>query len=227
MADSLPDTISLHFADWEQAISFRTSPESVLNLAIFDQLARATAAGRQIRIAYRKPGRCRPETRVVDPYHLASINGEWYLFAYDHLRNDLRTFVPARIQSIEPTGVRFTRPANFSVDKQLRHSFGVLIAGGKYDVVLRFSARVADYIREKRWHPSQTLKDLKDGRVELRMRLSSLVEVQRWILSWAGDVEVAAPRELAESVCKAATAILDMNRQLLARYARGRSGRSV
>ena len=34
----------------------------------------------------------------MDPYHLANINGEWYLFAYDHVRKDIRTFVPARIQ---------------------------------------------------------------------------------------------------------------------------------
>jgi predicted DNA-binding transcriptional regulator YafY len=37
----------------------------------------------------------------VDPYHLANINGEWFLFAYDHARKDIRTFVPARIQSVE------------------------------------------------------------------------------------------------------------------------------
>jgi len=36
--------------------------------------------------------------------------------------------------------------------------------------------------------------------VELRMTLSSLAEVQRWILSWGGEAQVVQPRELAESV---------------------------
>lgn len=227
MADSLPEPVSLHFADWDRAISFRTSIEPFLNLEVFDQLARATASRQQLEIDYRKPGSREPETRVIDPYHLANINGEWYLFAYDHLRGGLRTFVPARIKSVRRTGKTFTRPTGFSVDKQLRDSFGVHIAEGQYEVVLRFSAAVADYIREKRWHPSQKLRELEDGRVEMRMKLSSLVEVQRWILSWGGEVEVLAPRELVENVRKAATAILDRTRRVLARCRRGRSGSTV
>ncbi len=44
MEQSLPDTISLNLADWEQTISFRTRAEPILNLEIFDALAKATAA---------------------------------------------------------------------------------------------------------------------------------------------------------------------------------------
>src|SRR5438876_9296065 len=43
MAASLPDAVSLSLADWEQAISFRQSAEPLLDLEVFDQLARATA----------------------------------------------------------------------------------------------------------------------------------------------------------------------------------------
>src|SRR3954453_17559486 len=35
MAASLPDTISLNLADWEQTISFHTSAEPILNLEVF------------------------------------------------------------------------------------------------------------------------------------------------------------------------------------------------
>src|SRR5690242_18203443 len=82
MEQSLPDTISLNLSDVEQTISFRTRAEQILNLDIFDALAKATAHRRQIELAYRKPGRQESESRIVDPYHLANINGEWYLFAY-------------------------------------------------------------------------------------------------------------------------------------------------
>jgi len=43
MEQSLPDTISLNLADIEQTISFRTRAEQILNLEIFDALAKATA----------------------------------------------------------------------------------------------------------------------------------------------------------------------------------------
>jgi proteasome accessory factor B len=209
MESSLPDTISLNFADWDQSISFRTSAEPVLNLEIFDALAKATASHRQLELVYRKPGSKQTERRQIDPYHLANINGEWFLFAFDHLRKDIRTFVPSRIQSAQPTGQTFPRPQKFSVEKILRDSFGVHSGQGDYKVVVRFDAYAADYIREKRWHPSQQLRELKDGGVELRLKLSSLGEIQRWILGWGGSALVLEPAELVASVKEAAQYILN------------------
>jgi predicted DNA-binding transcriptional regulator YafY len=208
MEHALPDTISVSLADLEQSISFQSRIEPILNLDTIDALAKATAARKQIVISYRKPGQVAAEQRTIDPYHLANINGEWYLFAYDHLRKDIRTFVPARIKSIRQTGVSFKRKENFSLEKRLRDSFGVHSAEGEFHVVLRFNNQVADYIREKRWHESQELKALKDGGVELRMKLSSLSEVERWVLSWGGNATVVQPRELVESVRAAAKKLI-------------------
>jgi predicted DNA-binding transcriptional regulator YafY len=207
MEQALPDTISLNLADIEQTISFRTRAEPILNLEIFDALAKAVAQRQQLELNYRKPGQS-AEKRLVDAYHLANINGEWYLFAYDHARKDLRTFVPARIQSVKATGKIFERTQKFSLEKRLRDSFGVHSGEGEFDVAIRFNARAADYIREKKWHPSQTLRDLKGGGAELKMKLSSLAEVHRWVLSWGADAVVIKPKELAESIREAARKIL-------------------
>jgi proteasome accessory factor B len=208
MEQSLPETISLNLADIGQTISFRTRAEPILNLEIFDTLARAAAHRQQIELAYRKPGQAKSEARLVDPYHLANINGEWYLFAHDHARKDIRTFVPARVQSVKLTGKTFERPQKFSLARRLRDSFGVHSGEGEYEVVIRFNARAADYVREKKWHESQQLRELKGGGVELKLKLSSLMEIERWVLSWGGDATVLKPRELVEAVRKSAKAIL-------------------
>ena len=176
---------------------------------MFDELARATAGRRQLEVSYRKPGQQQAETRCIDPYHLANINGEWFLFAYDHLRKDIRTFVPTRVKSLRQTGKTFARPQKFSLEKRLRDSFTVLSGKGEYEVVLRFNAEVADYIREKKWHASQQLRELKHGAVEIRLTLSSLAEVERWVLSWGGNATVIRPVELAEGVRQAAQKILN------------------
>lgn len=209
MEQSLPDTISLNLTELEQTISFRTRAEQILDLNIFDSLAKAAARKQQIEIVYRKPGRRETESRRVDPYHLANINGEWYLFAYDHLRKDIRTFAPGRIQSVQPTGTHFERAQKFSLEKRLRDSFGVFSGEGEFEVVIRFNDRVADYIREKKWHESQELRELKDGGVELKLKLSGLAEVQRWVLSWGADAKVIQPKELAEGIRQAAQKILN------------------
>jgi len=208
MEDSLPDVVSLSLSDLEQSISFQTRAAPILNLEILDALAKATANRQQLELSYRKPGQKDAEQRRVDPYHLANINGEWFLFAFDHLRKDIRTFVPARIKALRQTGRTFQRPQKFSLEERLRGSFGVRSGEGAHEVVLRFDEKVADYIREKKWHDSQKLRELRGGGVELSMKLSSLEEVERWVLSWAGYAKVVRPHELAESVSKAARRML-------------------
>ena len=76
------------------------------------------------------------------------------------------------------------------------------------EVIVRFSAAVADYIREKRWHPSQKLRERRDGGVEVQLKLTSLGEVERWILGWGGHARVIQPPELLERVRAAAREIL-------------------
>ena len=200
MAASLPDAVSLNLADWDATISFRTSSPPNLDLGLFDKLSKAVVRRLQLLMEYRKPGRKEAEKRVVDPYHLANINGEWFLFAYDHLRKDLRTFVPARIRSMEPTGVKFSRPPKFSLERRLRDSFGVISGQGDFKVIVRFDESVADYIREKRWHPSQQTRELEGGAMEMTLQLSSLVEIQRWVLGWGGRARVLSPPQLVEAV---------------------------
>jgi len=208
MQQSLPETVSVNLGDLGEAISFRTRAEPVLNLEVFDALAQAAARREQLEIRYRKVGQKEPETRVVDPYHLGNINGEWFLFAYDHLRKDIRTFTPARIRAVRRTGQQFKRLSGFSLEKRLKDSFGVHAGAGSYEVVIRFSPEVADYIREKRWHDSQELRELRGGGVELKLRLSSLGEVERWVLSWGGQAMAVRPRELVQRVRHAARRML-------------------
>ena len=211
MEQSLPETISLNLADIEQSISFRTRAEPLLDLAVFDALARAVSRRQQLEIDYRKPGEKKSDRRRVDPYHLANINGEWFLFAFDHARRDIRKFAPARIRHLQPTGQTFERSKKFSMEKQLRDSFGVHSGAGEYHVAIRFSPRAADYVREKKWHESQQLRELSGGGVELELKLSSLVEIERWILSWGGEAAVLNPPELRENVRDAAGRILESN----------------
>ena len=212
MAASLPDTISLNLEEWTQTISFRTSAEPILKLELFDALSKATVGRRQLLLTYRKPGQSEAEPRTVDPYHLANINGDWFLFAYCHLRKDIRTFVPARIQAIKPTGQTFARPESFSLKNRLRDSFGVHSGKEEYQIRIRFEETVADYVREKRWHSSQRIRELPDGGLELSLTLSSLVEIQRWVLGWGGQAIVLAPPELAAAVRQAADRILRSSR---------------
>ena len=208
IAESLPDAVSIHLNEWDEALSFRHTGAAEVEVEIFDKVSQATAKRRQLKIRYRKPNQ-KPEERVIDPYQLANINNEWYLYAFDHKRRDIRCFVPARILEVESTGKSFDRPDSFTLDNYLADSFGVYKGDESYDIRVRFTKTVAPFIKEKNWHPTQQVKTLKDGSLELSLQLSHLSDIQRWILGWGSQATVLAPKELAKAVRAEAQGIVD------------------
>jgi hypothetical protein len=62
----------------------------------------------------------------------------------------------------------------------------VMSGRGDYEVVIEFDAWATDQLRGRLWHSSQQVTELPGGGSRLRMRLSGLEEVERWVLSW-GD----------------------------------------
>ncbi len=208
IADSLPDAVSIHLNEWDEALSFRHTGESRVEIEVFDVISQAAARCRQIKIQYRKPNQ-KAEIRVIDPYQLANINNEWYLYAFDHKRSEIRCFAPTRILTVDFTGKKFERPEGFSLDNYLADSFGVFKGDECYDVRVKFSRDVSPFIREKTWHPTQRIKEYKDGSLVIEMRLSHLSEIRRWILCWGGQAIVLAPEELRESIKSEAKVIVD------------------
>ena len=138
--------------------------------------------------------------RRVRPYHLACIGNQWYLFGYDLMRRDIRKFVPTRMRGLKVLETKFERPKNFSVDKLLKGSFGVFSGGDLAEMKIWFDAWAAQLVRERRWHRSQEIRELKNGEIELRLELSSFVEIVPWILGWGEHARAVAPEALVKEV---------------------------
>jgi predicted DNA-binding transcriptional regulator YafY len=136
-------------------------------------------------MAYWTASRGEPTQCAVDPYHLASVDGQWCLIGHCHWRNDVKVFRVARIQHLELTERTFELPAGFNVEDYLLHAFSIIRGDGElHQIRLRFRAEAVRYIRERTWHPSQTLAETPDGGLIVSMTLSHLREVVRWALSW-------------------------------------------
>jgi predicted DNA-binding transcriptional regulator YafY len=88
----------------------------------------------------------------------------------------------------------------FSVIAISTDAFGISQAKEPWKVRLLFAKEVATYVRERVWHPSQHLRERRDGRLEIRLETSGRKELTRWILSWMPHVKVLAPRQLRERV---------------------------
>jgi proteasome accessory factor B len=136
----------------------------------------------------------------LHPYHLLAYHGNWYLMARNVEKERVATFALSRFMGVEGTGERFMRPADFSPEAYARQAFGIVGGEEPIKVRLLFEPKLAVYITERLWHPSQELRTRRDGRVEMRLETTGRKELIRWVLSWMPDVRVLAPKSLRERI---------------------------
>jgi proteasome accessory factor B len=144
------------------------------------------------------------EKRAVEPWHLACVSGQWYLLGYDSGRGARRIFVLGRMRNVLSTAraLSHPRPGEAEIRELFQNSFQIWqTENGRLErIVLRFSGRAAQLVRERNWHPSQRLQELADGNLEFALTLNSLEEIVPWILSWGRQCEVVRPARLRKKV---------------------------
>ena len=115
-------------------------------------------------------------------------------------KGQVETFAISRSWCIETGGGTFIRPADFSPETYTRQAFG--ITGGEKPIKVRllFEPKLAVYITERQWHPTQEFRTRADGRVEILLETTGRKELIRWILSWMPDVKVLAPKSLHDRI---------------------------
>jgi proteasome accessory factor B len=198
----LPDRVKNHierivtsFAPLQRPVRAYTEKKTVL-----DGLRKAVLHQRTAVLkGYQKPGAGEPNDYRVDPYGLVLYQYGLYLVAYSHQATDIRTFAVERIKEIEVTDAMFEMPGSFSLAERFEHGFG-LIDDSLYKVKIWISPDWAYFVKERRWHPTQTLQPQKDGSVILTMRCGGLDELTAWVLSFGPGARVLGPPALIDNV---------------------------
>ena len=138
-----------------------------------------------------------PAERRVNPYAVHLHNGSLYVIGHCHMRKDIRTFVVDRMQKIRLTEASFTIPPGFSLASYLRHSFG-MFTEELVRVKVRFHKSLTRYLLERRWHPSQKNRKLKDGSLELAFEVAGTKEIKTWIMGFGSLAKVLEPVSLVK-----------------------------
>jgi proteasome accessory factor B len=196
--------VSISWEDFDSGISFRLFDAYLPDATIFSEIAKAIGNEQIVEFGYKKLEAKTFEKRVVEPWHLACVSGQWYLLGYDPSRGARRIFVLGRMQKASATGRAFSKPKPGDKDIQqlFENSFQIWQSENARleHIALRFSGRAAQLVRERSWHASQRLQELADGDLEVVLTLNSLEEIVPWILSWGRQCEVIRPAKLRKKV---------------------------
>ncbi|MDF1566012.1 MAG: WYL domain-containing protein [Deltaproteobacteria bacterium] len=174
-------------------------------------VGRALCERRRLMMIYATPGKKKPGPRLVEPLRLHLHDGGLYLIADDAKRGEVRTFLVDRIQKVEILEERFEPKGGFDLDAYFADAFAIYRGGHRIHLVAMLDEGIAHLARERRWHPSQELRQ-HEGGVELHLDVVDTPELRAWLRGFGPALTVVKPAALVKAFAEEA-------RELLRRYA--------
>jgi predicted DNA-binding transcriptional regulator YafY len=164
----------------------------------------ATAVLKRLRLWIRHYNRKddRETEREISPQRLVHYRDNWYVDAYCHLREDLRSFAVDALRAAELRDAQATEIPATELDEHLGSGYGIF-AGRKVEwAKLKFTAEAARWVSAQVWHPKQRSEMQADGSYVLEVPYAHERELVMEILKFGPDVEVLAPDSLRGRVAE-------------------------
>lgn len=178
----------------------------------FQAVASALLRRKRVIIRYAARGTGSTTERELSPQRLIHYRDNWYLDAWCHLRDELRSFSVDAVQHVE----RLETTADDIPDERLNDTlgagYGIFSGEAVKWATLRFSPLRARWVASEKWHSKQVGSLLDDGSYELQVPYSNDPELLMDILKYGADCEVVGPEELKKRVAESL-------RQAAAKYA--------
>jgi predicted DNA-binding transcriptional regulator YafY len=193
-----PAAVDLERLRAHYTVAALTTPAA--NEQVLLDLYQAIQQRRQVRMNYYTNKRGEWTERTVNPHHLYYENDSWYLFAFDHLRGEMRNFHLGRIQWWEVLNQTFERNPGFSVENWMGQSFQGIRGETPVEVAIQFDAYQARWIRERSWPDTHRVEELPDGGLVLHFKTGGLEGVKLWVMQYGSQAKVLAPPDLKAEV---------------------------
>ncbi len=184
--------------------------------ASFAPVARAVLSRRMLAFRYTRRTDGQAAGRRVSPQRLTRYRGCWYLDAWCHDREALRSFALERIAGARVLEDRALNRPEAELDAHFADAYGIFAGRATETAILRVVPHRARWIADEIWHPRQSGIFRDDGSYELRVPYGRPDELIQDILRLGPDAEVLAPPALREEVAKrlrAACAVYDERRR--------------
>ena len=171
-------------------------------LECFQTVAGALLQRNRLNISYHGRGNDQTSSREISPQRLIHYRDNWYLDAWCHTRNALRSFAIERITAAKALPQRCRDIPEKQLDAHYASSYGIFAGEPKHTAVLRFTPERARWVADEHWHPQQQSQMFEDGSYELHIPYSDPRELIMDILKYGPDVEVIAPEALRNAVAE-------------------------
>lgn len=168
--------------------------------AQFRALSTALLSRRRVRIRHKRRLDGDVLEREISPQRLVHYRDNWYLDAFCHKRQALRTFAVDAIEQATVLEKAAKAVSEESLDRHFASGYGIFAGADTQEAVLLFNPTRARWVSRETWHPKQDGKPQLDGSYLLRFPYAREPELVMDILKYGADVEVLAPDSLRKAV---------------------------
>ena len=162
----------------------------------FERVAKALLDRRRVFFRYRARTSNEDSERVVSPQRLVHYRDNWYLDAWCHLRNGLRSFSLDCIRDADIRDEQALDVEQTELDAVLGSGYGIFAGRDITWAKLRFSSVAARWVSVETWHPGQRSSLEPDGSYVLEIPYSDDRELVMDIMRYGPDCEVLSPAPL-------------------------------
>ena len=164
----------------------------------FRVVASAVLERKQLAFDYRARSTDEKTRRTVSPQRITHYRDNWYLDAFDHERDALRSFSVDRIAAARLLDAPARDVDEAELDRHLSGSYGIFSGEPKGWATILFSPKAARWVADEHWHSQQQGRLLPDGRYELKVPYSAPRELLMDVLHYGSDAEIVEPVALRE-----------------------------
>lgn len=166
----------------------------------FQHIAAALMERRRLTIEYAARSKGDISQREISPLRLTHYRDNWYLDAWCHLRDGLRSFAVDAIKTVKTMDAVAREIPETQLDAALGAGYGIFAGAEVQWATLVFTPERARWVASEHWHPEQQGCFLDDGSYQLRLPYSNDPELIMDVLKYGPDCEVVAPVRLREKV---------------------------
>ena len=164
------------------------------------KVVQALTEKKQVQIDYESRSTARKTTRHLSIQRMVYYRDHWYMDAWDHEREALRTFALDRVHEISDLNDPALTLEDTELDPKLRAGYGIFAGPVIDSATLRFDSKIAEWVAEETWHSDQEGVHEADGSYLLKVPYSNPTELVGEILRYGNQVEVLGPEALRDQV---------------------------
>ena len=138
----------------------------------------------------------------MSPQRLMHYRNTWYLDAWCHLRDGLRSFSLDAMKDVTTAPGKAKDVPEAEIDEYVKGGYGIFSGSKVQWAELRFAPSVARYVSLEEWHPKQRSRMEPDGSYVLEVPFSADKELAMDVMRYGADVEVIGPKALRDEIAR-------------------------